>query len=87
MAPFYRWGTTSSKLQSHYEKAVYFLALSSQKFSDVRAAISEDRTNSVTTSALDKTNINIHFKLMCLSEGNLHSISGVTTNRATTIFP
>ena len=32
MAPFYQWGLTASKLQSHYEEAVYFLPQSSQKF-------------------------------------------------------
>ena len=32
MAPFYRWGLTASRLQSHYKEAVYFLRLSSQKF-------------------------------------------------------
>ena len=26
-APFYRWGSTASRLQSHYEEAVYFLPL------------------------------------------------------------
>ena len=31
MAPFYRWGSTVSGL-SHFEVAVYFLPLSSQKF-------------------------------------------------------
>ena len=31
MAPFYGWGSTASRLQSHYEEAVYFLLLSSQK--------------------------------------------------------
>ena len=32
MAPFYGWGSTSSRQQSHYEETVYFLSLSSQKF-------------------------------------------------------
>ena len=32
MAPFYGWGSIASRLQSHYEEAVYFLALSPQKF-------------------------------------------------------
>ena len=27
-APFYRWGSTASRLQSHYEETVYFLPLS-----------------------------------------------------------
>ena len=31
MAPFYRWGSTVSGV-SHFEVAVYFLSLSSQKF-------------------------------------------------------
>ena len=31
VAPFYGWGSTGSRLQSHFEKAVYFLLLSSQK--------------------------------------------------------
>ena len=30
MVPFYGWGSTVSKLQSHYEETVYFLPLSSQ---------------------------------------------------------
>ena len=30
--PFYGWSSTASSLQSHYEEAVYFLQLSSQKF-------------------------------------------------------
>ena len=32
MAPYYTWGSAASRLQSHYEEAVYFLPLSSQKF-------------------------------------------------------
>ena len=32
MAPFYGWGSTVSRLQSHYEETVYLLPLSSQKF-------------------------------------------------------
>ena len=32
MAPFYIWHSTASRLQNHYEEAVYFLPLSSQKF-------------------------------------------------------
>ena len=32
MAPFYGWGSTASRLQSHYEKAAYFLPLSFRKF-------------------------------------------------------
>ena len=32
MPAFYEWGLTTSRLQSHYEEAVYFLLLSSQKF-------------------------------------------------------
>ena len=32
MAPFYGWGSSALRLQSHYEEAVYFLPLSSQKF-------------------------------------------------------
>ena len=32
MAPLFGWGSTASKLQSHYDKAVYFLPLSSQIF-------------------------------------------------------
>ena len=32
MLPFYGWGSTASRLQSHYEETVYFLPLSSQKF-------------------------------------------------------
>ena len=32
MAPFYGWGSAALRLQSHFEGAVYFLPLSSQKF-------------------------------------------------------
>ena len=32
MTPFCGWGSTASRPQSHYEKAVYFLTLSSQIF-------------------------------------------------------
>ena len=32
MAPFYGWGSTTSRLQSHYKEPVYFLPLISQKF-------------------------------------------------------
>ena len=32
MVPFYGWGSTASRLYSHFEEAVYFLPLSSQKF-------------------------------------------------------
>ena len=41
MAPFYRWGTTASRLQSHYEEVVYFLPLSFQKFLVLIWSISE----------------------------------------------
>ena len=30
IAPFYGWGSTVSRLQSHYKEAVYFLPVSSQ---------------------------------------------------------
>ena len=32
VAPFYGWGSTSWRLYNHFEEAVYFLPLSSQKF-------------------------------------------------------
>ena len=32
MAPFYGWGSTASRLEPHFEEAVYFLSLSFQKF-------------------------------------------------------
>ena len=32
MAPFHGWGSTVSRLQSHYKEAGYFLPLSSQIF-------------------------------------------------------
>ena len=32
MAPFYGWGSTASRLHSHYKEAVYFLPRSSQKY-------------------------------------------------------
>ena len=32
MAPFYGWGSTASRLQSHYKKTVYFLPLRLKKF-------------------------------------------------------
>ena len=31
MAPFYGWGSTASRLQSHFEEADYFLLPRSQK--------------------------------------------------------
>ena len=31
MTPFYGWGSTASRLQSHFEETVYFLQPSSQK--------------------------------------------------------
>ena len=31
MTPFYGWGSTVSRLQSHYEETVYFLPFSSQE--------------------------------------------------------
>ena len=31
MAPFYGWGSTVSKLQSHYEEIVYLLPFSSKE--------------------------------------------------------
>ena len=30
MAPFYVWGSTVSRIQSHFEEAVHFLPLSPQ---------------------------------------------------------
>ena len=35
MAHFYGWGSTASRLQSHFEEAVCFLRLSSQKFQNI----------------------------------------------------
>ena len=32
MTPFYGWGSTVSRLQSHYEETIYFLPLNSQKY-------------------------------------------------------
>ena len=32
MVHFYGWGTTASKLETHYEETVYYLQLSSEKF-------------------------------------------------------
>ena len=32
MASFYRWGSIVSKLQSHYEEAVYFSPLSPKEY-------------------------------------------------------
>ena len=32
LVPFYGWGLTAPRLQSHFEEAIYFLPLSSQKF-------------------------------------------------------
>ena len=32
MAPFHGWGSTASRLQSHFEEEVYFLLLSFQRF-------------------------------------------------------
>ena len=30
MAPFYGWGSTASKVQSHYKEVVYFLPLKAE---------------------------------------------------------
>ena len=35
MAHFYGWGSTASRLQSHFEEAVCFLPLSCQKFQNI----------------------------------------------------
>ena len=32
MVNFYGWGSSASRSETHYEEAVYFLQLSSQKF-------------------------------------------------------
>ena len=32
VTPFYGWGSTAAKLQSHYEGIIYFLPLNPQKF-------------------------------------------------------
>ena len=32
LAPFYGWGSTVSRLQSHFKETVYLLLLSSQDF-------------------------------------------------------
>ena len=32
MVHFYGWGSTASRLETHYEEAVYYLQLCSQKF-------------------------------------------------------
>ena len=32
MARFFEWGSTASRLQSHYEETVYFLTLTPEKF-------------------------------------------------------
>ena len=32
MIHFYGWGSTASRLETHYEEAVYYLQLCSQKF-------------------------------------------------------
>ena len=32
MVYFYGWGSTASRLETHYEEAVYYLYLRSQKF-------------------------------------------------------
>ena len=32
MVQFYGWGSTASRLETHYKEAVYYLQLSSQKF-------------------------------------------------------
>ena len=35
MVPFYGWGSTVSRLKSHYEETVYFLPLSSKESSHI----------------------------------------------------
>ena len=41
MAPFYGWGSTISRLQSHYEETVYFLPLLLQEYLIFISSISE----------------------------------------------
>ena len=41
MAASYEWGSTASRLQSHYKEIVYFLPLSSQKFQVLIRSISD----------------------------------------------
>ena len=43
MAPFNGWGSTASRLQSHYEEAVYFLPQISLKFPVLVWSTSEDK--------------------------------------------
>ena len=40
MVPFYGWGSTVSRLQSHYEETVYSLPLSPQEFLVLISSIS-----------------------------------------------
>ena len=41
MASFYGWGSTISKLQSHYKETVYFLPLIPQEYLVLISSISE----------------------------------------------
>ena len=40
MAPFYGWGSTVSRLQSHYKETVYFLPLGPQEYLVLISSIS-----------------------------------------------
>ena len=40
MVPFYGWGSTVSRLQSHYEETVYILPLSPQEYLVLISSIS-----------------------------------------------
>ena len=51
MAPFYGWGSTTSRLQSHYKEAVYFLPLSSKKFPVLIWSALEEISRNITINA------------------------------------
>ena len=82
MAPFYGWKSTVSRLQSHYEEAVYFLELSSQKFGHYYSQDSMEIENVILMSlfifhllknAFEMSNSHFSLKCMSLSDGYLMS--------------
>ena len=46
MAPYYRWGSTASRLQSHYREAVHFLPLTSKLGNNTTEQFELQTTNS-----------------------------------------
>ena len=52
MVHFYGWGSAASRLETHYEEAIYYLQLSSQKFL-LRVVSGVSDLNSLTVALLE----------------------------------